>query len=91
MIICGIALSKHQLLLLTLKDNSLEINSLSLNNCFSYRNVFQNGVNALSKMGLKNNFLSKSSKVQILLAFGTNIFLRNVRRDFKIPMSALAT
>ena len=26
------------------------INSLALNKCFSYRKVFQNGVNALSKM-----------------------------------------
>ena len=34
----------------TLKDGSLEINSLALNHCFSYRNVFQNGVNALSKI-----------------------------------------
>ena len=40
----------------TLKD-SLEINSLALNNCFNYyRNVFQNGVNALSKMVLKKLF-----------------------------------
>ena len=31
----------------TLKDGSLQINSLALNHCFSYRNVFQNGVNAL--------------------------------------------
>ena len=34
----------------TLKDDSLEIYSLALNNCFSYRNVFQNGINALSKI-----------------------------------------
>ena len=38
----------------TLEDGSLEINSLALNNCFSYRHVFQNGVNALSKMVYKN-------------------------------------
>ena len=31
----------------TLKDSSLKINSLPLNNRFSYRNVLQNGVNAL--------------------------------------------
>ena len=36
-----------------MKDGSPEINSLALNNCFSYRNVFQNGVNALSKMVFK--------------------------------------
>ena len=40
----------------TLKDGSLEINGSALNNCFSYRNVFQNGVNALSKIVLKHIF-----------------------------------
>ena len=39
---------------LTQKDGNLEINSLALNNYFSYRNVVQNGVNALSEMVLKN-------------------------------------
>ena len=39
-------------ILCTLKDGSLQ-NSLALNSCFSYRNVFQNGVNALSKMVFK--------------------------------------
>ena len=34
----------------TLKDCILQINSLAFNNCFSYRKVFRNGVNALSKM-----------------------------------------
>ena len=38
----------------TLEDGSLEINSLTLNTCFSYRNSFQNSVNALSKTVLKN-------------------------------------
>ena len=33
----------------TLKDSSLKNNCLALSNCFSYRNVFQNGINALSK------------------------------------------
>ena len=33
----------------TLKDGSLEINSLALNNYFSYGNVFQNAVNAYQK------------------------------------------
>ena len=32
------------------KDDSLQIK-----NCFSYRNVFQNGVNALSKMVFKKS------------------------------------
>ena len=35
----------------TLKDGSLEINSLDLNNCFSYRNVYQNGVKRFIKNG----------------------------------------
>ena len=39
----------------TLKDGSIQINSLGSNNCFSYRNAFQNGGNALSKMVLKNS------------------------------------
>ena len=34
----------------TLKDGSLETYSLALNNCFSFRNVFQNDINALSEM-----------------------------------------
>ena len=34
----------------TLKDGSLLINTLASNICFSYRNMFQNGVDALSKI-----------------------------------------
>ena len=38
-------------------ENSIKFSgksySLALNNCFGYRNIFQNGVNALSKMVLK--------------------------------------
>ena len=34
----------------TLKDGSLLINMVVSNNCFSYRNIFQNGIDALSKM-----------------------------------------
>ena len=65
----------------TLKDGSLFINTLASNICFSYRNMFQNGVDALSK--IVDAFLSKSSKfhlvrlsdnVQILLACGTNTY-----------------
>ena len=34
-----------------LKDGSLQINSLALNvNCFDFRNIYQNDVDALSKM-----------------------------------------
>ena len=43
-----------------LKDGSLLINSLASNICFSYRNMFQNGVDTLSK--IVDAFLSKSSK-----------------------------
>ena len=70
----------------TLTDGSLEINSLALNNCFSYRNVFQNDANALSKMDLKypfffffcqkaHNFVKFQlyDFAQISLACGTNI------------------
>ena len=34
----------------TLKDGSLLINTLASNICFSYINMFQNGVDALSKI-----------------------------------------
>ena len=44
----------------TLKDGSLLINTLASNICFSYRNMFQKGVDALSK--IVDAFLSKSSK-----------------------------
>ena len=44
----------------TLKDGSLLINTLASNICFSDRNMFQNGVDALSK--IVDAFLSKSSK-----------------------------
>ena len=43
----------------TLKDGSLLIN-----NCFSYRNMFQNGVDALSK--IVDAFLSKCSKFYLV-------------------------
>ena len=42
----------------TLEIDSLEINILALNNCFSHRNIFQNGVNTLSKM--VNHFCQKA-------------------------------
>ena len=44
----------------TLKDGSLLIHTLASNTCFSYRNMIQNGVDALSK--IVDAFLSKSSK-----------------------------
>ena len=51
-----------------LKDRSLEINILALNNCFTLKNVFQNGVSALSKRVLKilHGFMSESSKFGVV-------------------------
>ena len=67
-----------------LKDDSLQINSLAFNNCFSYRNVFQNGVNALSKMVFKNPLFCQKAQnfvyfepydfVQISRACGPNTY-----------------
>ena len=48
----------------TLKDGSLLINTLASNICFSYRNMFQNGVDALSK--IIDAFLSKRSKFHLV-------------------------
>ena len=48
----------------TLKDGSLLISTLASNICFSYRNKFQNGVDALSK--IVDAFLSKSSKFHLV-------------------------
>ena len=48
----------------TLKDGSLLIHTLASNICFSYRNMFQNGVDALSK--IVDAFLSKSSKFHLV-------------------------
>ena len=49
----------------TLNGGSLLINTLASNICFSYRNMFQNGVDALSK--IVDAFLSKSSKFHPVL------------------------
>ena len=77
----------------TLKDDSLWINILASNNCFSYRNIFQNGVNTLSK--LVNHFLSKAQNfvwfgpydfVQISPALCSKYLSNNVWRDFGLPM-----
>ena len=48
----------------TLKDGSLLINTLASKICFSYRNMFQNGVDALPK--IVDAFLSKSSKFHLV-------------------------
>ena len=52
----------------TLKDGSLLINTLASNICFSYRNMFQNGVDALSK--IVDAFLSKCSKFYLVRIIG---------------------
>ena len=49
----------------TLIDGSLLINTLASNICFTYRNMFQNGVDALSK--IVDAFSSKSSKFHLVL------------------------
>ena len=51
----------------TLKDGSLLINTLASNICFSYRNMFQNGVDALSK--IVDDFLSKKFKISYSLDY----------------------
>ena len=48
----------------TLKGGSLLINTLASNICFSYINMFQNGVDALSK--IVDAFWSKSSKFYLV-------------------------
>ena len=48
----------------TLKDGSLLISTLASNICFSYRNKFQNGIDALAK--IVDAFLSKSSKFHLV-------------------------
>ena len=48
----------------TLKDGSLLINTLASKICFSYRNIFQNGVDALPK--IVDAFLSKSSNFHLV-------------------------
>ena len=51
-------------ILRTLKDGSLLINTLASNICFSYKNIFQNGVDALPK--IVDAFLSKSSNFHLV-------------------------
>ena len=46
------------------KDGSLEINSLALESCFSYRNIFQNGVNFFVKNGFKKTPVFLVQKAQ---------------------------
>ena len=78
-----------------LEDKSLLINTLALNICFSYRNMFQNGVDALSK--IVDAFLSKSSKFYLVriirkcsnfASLWHKHLLRNYKWHFRLPMSA---
>ena len=48
-----------------LNDENLLINIFASNNCFNYRNIFQNGVDVLLK--LDDAFLTKSCKFYIVL------------------------
>ena len=82
----------------TLKDGSLLINTLASNICFSYRNMFQNGVDVLSKK--VDAFLSKSSKFYLVWIIRkcsnfASLWHKNLLRDYKwhfrLPMSAFAT
>ena len=82
----------------TLKDGSLLINTLASNICFSYRNMIQNGVDALSKIA--DAFLSKSWKFYLVwiiqkcsnfASLWHKHLLRNYKWHFRLPMSAFAT
>ena len=81
-----------------LKDESLLINTLASNICFSYTNMFQNGVDALSK--IVDAFLPKCSTfylVQIIpkcsnfASLWHKHLLGNYKWHFKLLMSAFAT
>ena len=76
------------------KDDSLSIHAIALNHCLCHRNVFENGVNTISK--IIYHFLLKSSKFCIFhtIRFCSNFnsmwskyLLNNVWRDFWLPMS----
>ena len=82
----------------TLKDGSQKINSLSLKNCFSYRNVLQNGVNDSSKK-IKNSFFCQKVQLcytynqMICFKFGQHVVQMHIKyawRDFRLPVSSFA-
>ena len=82
----------------TLKDGSLLINTLASDICFSYRNMFQNGVDALSK--IVDAFLSKSSRFYLVriirqcsnfASLWHKHLLRKYKWHFRLPMSAFVT
>ena len=83
----------------TLKDGSLLINIFAAsNNCFSDRNIFQNGVKALSK--IDDAFLTKRWKFYLvrIIRFCSNFaslwhrhLLWNYNWNFRLSLSAFAT
>ena len=82
----------------TLKDESLLINILASNICFSYKNMFQNSVDALSK--IVDAILSKSSNFHLVriirecsnfASLWHKHLLRNYKWHFRLPMSTFAT
>ena len=82
----------------TLVDVSVLINNFASNNCFSYRNIFQNGVDASSK--IDNAFLAKSWTFHLvrIVRLCSNLdslwhkhLLWNYKCNFRLPMSAFAT
>ena len=64
----------------TLKHGSLEINSLVLNNCFSYSNVYQNVVNTLSK---------KVSKTWFSFFLSFFFFFQKLKISFSLDRASL--
>ena len=82
----------------TLKDTSLLINSFLTNNCFSGRNIFQNGVDPSSK--IDDAFLTKSWPFHLvrIIRLCSNLaglwhkhLLWNFKKNFRLPMSAFET
>ena len=84
-----------------MKVSTLKINISLLNNCFSSRNVLQNGINALSKMVLKNSVFCEKAQNFVpfcTVRFGSNFgsmlskyLANNVWREVRLSMSAFAT
>ena len=82
----------------TLKAGNLLINIFASNNCFIDKNIFQNGVNALSK--IDDAFLNKSWTFHLvrIIWLCSNFaslwhkhFPWNYKWNFRLPMSAFAT
>ena len=74
----------------TMKDGSLLITTLASNICFSYRNMFQNGVDALSK--IVDAFLSKSSKFYLVRIIRkcsnfASLWQKHLLRNYKYDIS----